>query len=85
MADCWPLACGPAGAGVARGGSVATNYQIMPGDRVFVAEDGLMAFNTYLGKVTAPIERLLGLGSLGVSATRGFQTMGRNYNRTRNF
>lgn len=69
--------------GIVRGGSAATNYQILPGDRVFIAEDNLSAFNNYLAKVTSPIERLLGLGSLGTSATRGFQTLGRNYNKNR--
>ncbi|MEN6557820.1 MAG: polysaccharide biosynthesis/export family protein [Thermoguttaceae bacterium] len=68
---------------VARGGLAATNYQILPGDRVFIAEDNVSAFNNYLAKLTMPIERLLGLGSLGASTTRTFQTMGRNYNRTR--
>jgi polysaccharide biosynthesis/export protein len=70
-------------AAITQGGSSATNYQIMPGDRVFVAEDNVVAFNTFLQKVTAPVERLLGLSSLGTSATRGFQTLGRNYNQNR--
>jgi polysaccharide biosynthesis/export protein len=70
---------------IARGGSSATNYQIMPGDRVFIAEDNVMALNNYLSKVTMPIERLLGVASLGTSATRGFQTLGRTYNRQRYF
>jgi polysaccharide biosynthesis/export protein len=69
---------------IVRGGQTATNYQILPGDRVFIAEDNVSAFNNYLAKVTAPIERLLGITSLGASATRTLQTMGRNYNRTRN-
>ena len=68
---------------ITKGGATATNYQIMPGDRVFVAEDNVTAFNTFLTKVTMPIERLLGVSSLGASATRGFQTLGRNYNRDR--
>ncbi len=70
---------------IAQGGSAATNYQIMPGDRVFIAEDNVMAFNNYLTKVTLPIERLLGVASLGTSATRGFQTLGRGYNANRQF
>ena len=70
---------------ITRGGSSATNYQIMPGDRVFIAEDNVSALSNYLAKVTMPIERLLGVSSLGASATRSFQTLGRNYNRTRNF
>jgi len=69
---------------VARGGSSATNYQVMPGDRVFIAEDNVTAFNTYLGKVVMPVERLLGIASLGASSVRGFQTLGRGYNQQRN-
>ena len=52
-------------AAITRGASTATNYQIMPGDRVFIAEDNVSAFNNYLAKVTTPIERLLGVSSLG--------------------
>jgi polysaccharide export outer membrane protein len=68
---------------IVQGGASATNYQILPGDRVFIAEDNVSAFSNYLAKLTAPVERLLGLSSLGASATRGFQTMGRHYNQTR--
>lgn len=70
---------------IARGGSSATNYQLMPGDRVFIAEDNLIATNTLISKVTAPLERLLGITSLGTSSIRGLQTLGRNYNRLRRF
>jgi polysaccharide export outer membrane protein len=70
---------------IAKGGSTATNYQIMPGDRVFIAEDNLVAFNSYVSKLTAPVERLLGIASLSTSFTRSAQTLGRNYNRLRNF
>ena len=68
---------------ITRGGSTATNYQIMPGDRVFIAEDNLVAANNWLGKLTAPVERLLGIASLGSSAGRAMETLGRDYNRTR--
>ena len=62
---------------IAQGGSAATNYQIMPGDRVFIAEDDVTAFNNFLTKLTAPVERLLGIASLGTSSIRGIQTLGR--------
>jgi polysaccharide export outer membrane protein len=68
---------------VTRGGSTATNYQILPGDRVFIAEDHLVGFNNFLGKLTAPVERLLGITGLGSSTMRGLQTMGRDYNHGR--
>ncbi len=68
---------------ITQGAQTATNYQIMPGDRLYVAEDELITFSNVVGKVTAPIERLAGIMGLGDSTIRGFQTMGRNYNRTR--
>ena len=70
-------------AAITRGGSAATNYQVMPGDRVFIADDNMVGFNNVLGKFTAPIERLLGLAGLGSSTVRGYQTMGRAYNSQR--
>jgi polysaccharide biosynthesis/export protein len=69
---------------IVRGGSSATNYQIMPGDRIFIAEDNVVAFNNFLAKLTAPIERLLGTASLGASAAQTTQTLGRKYNANRN-
>jgi len=93
-ANIWVARPTPGGAGceqilpvdydaIAKGGSAATNYQLMPGDRVFIAEDNLIAFNSYLSKLTAPVERLLGIGSLGTSFARSAQTLGRNYNKNR--
>jgi polysaccharide export outer membrane protein len=68
---------------ITEGASTATNYQLMPGDRVFVEADSMIATNTFLTKVTAPIERLLGIASLGTTFGRSAQTLGREYNRTR--
>jgi polysaccharide biosynthesis/export protein len=45
-------------------GATATNYQIMPGDRIFIEGDSTIALNNNLGKKTAPIERTLGILSL---------------------
>ena len=44
-----------------------TNYQLMPGDRVFVAEDKMVAFDTGLGKLLAPFERAMGFTLLGTN------------------
>jgi len=46
--------------GVSAMGTAGTNYQIMPGDRIFVAEDCLVAYDTHLAKVLAPMERAAG-------------------------
>ena len=49
----------------------STNYQLLPGDRVFIAEDRWIALDTQIGKITAPMERILGFSLLGVgTATR---------------
>jgi polysaccharide biosynthesis/export protein len=69
---------------ITHGGSTATNYQVMPGDRVFVAGDSMIAANNWLTKMTAPIERIFGVISLTTSTARSWQTLGREYNRQRN-
>lgn len=53
---------------VAQGASTATNYQLMPGDRLFIAQDRLTAFNTVVTKVLNPFERVFGFVSLATSA-----------------
>jgi len=68
---------------ITRGALTATNYQILPGDRVFVAEDPTLAVTNYLAKITGPFERIFGFSSLGVSTIREFQTLGRRYNQNR--
>jgi polysaccharide export outer membrane protein len=52
-------------------GATSTNYQLMPGDRVFVAEDHLIACDTRLAKLLAPLERAMGFTLLATgTATR---------------
>jgi polysaccharide export outer membrane protein len=70
---------------VTHGAESATNFQIMPGDRVFVAADQMITANNWLTKMTAPIEKLLGIASLSTSTARSAETLGREYNRTRGF
>lgn len=53
-------------------GYAMTNYQILPGDRVFIAEDKMVALDTVLGKITAPFERIMGFSLLGVGTVTRF-------------
>ena len=53
--------------GVTQRGDPVTNYQLMAGDRVYVAEDKLVATDNYLGKLIAPMNRVLGFTLLGTS------------------
>ncbi len=67
-------------------GATSTNYQLMPGDRVFVAEDSLVAMDSMVSKIISPFERIAGFVSLGtqtVSGIRFFKAQGtRNFNNT---
>lgn len=52
-------------------GSANTNFQLMPGDRLFVAQDKMVAFDNKLAKTLAPFERIMGFSLLSVgTATR---------------
>ena len=46
-------------------GDIRTNYQILPGDRLYVSEDKLVAFDTAIAKLVSPLERLFGVTLLG--------------------
>jgi polysaccharide biosynthesis/export protein len=50
----------------------STNYQLMPGDRIFIAEDHMIAFDNNLGKLLAPFERVMGFSMLGVGTLTRF-------------
>jgi polysaccharide export outer membrane protein len=51
--------------GVAQRGSTSTNYQIMPGDRIYVDSKRWVKFDTGLGRFLSPFERVLGITLLG--------------------
>lgn len=46
-----------------------TNYQLMPGDRLYIERDPLITFDTYIAKLTNPLERVLGFSLLGTGTT----------------
>ena len=58
---------------IARGGSTKTNWQLLPGDRVLIAEDRLVAFDATVNKLTAPFERMFGFILLGTQAVQTMQ------------
>jgi polysaccharide export outer membrane protein len=51
--------------GITQNGGTATNYQIMPGDRVFVQADRWRTADAVIAKILSPIERLFGVTLLG--------------------
>ena len=50
---------------ITRHASMATNYQILPGDRLVIQEDRLITADRLLAKILTPFERLLGFNLLG--------------------
>lgn len=51
-------------------GATETNFQLFPGDRVYIAADRFIAFDNVLQKIISPIERILGVTLLGASTVR---------------
>ncbi len=61
---------------ISRGGSTATNYQLMPRDRLYIAEDPYQKFTTLVFKYTQPFERLFGFVSLGTGMANQIKRFG---------
>lgn len=55
---------------VTQRGDITTNYQLLPGDRLYVSEDKLVAFDTALGKFFSPLERIFGVTLLGTQTAQ---------------
>ena len=64
--------------GITQHGITVTNYQVMPGDRIYVKAQKLVTIDTNLARILTPIERLLGVTLLGASTVNNIQ--GRNVN-----
>jgi protein involved in polysaccharide export with SLBB domain len=59
--------------GIAMRGSAATNFQMFPGDRLFIQSDCRIRADSFLGKTLAPVERLLGVTLLGSSVVNSIK------------
>ncbi len=62
---------------ITQGGATCTNYQIFPGDRIFVKGDCLVAADNYLAKLLAPVERILGVTLLTTNVVGTMQNISR--------
>jgi protein involved in polysaccharide export with SLBB domain len=60
--------------GITRRGHTRTNYQILPGDRVFIMGQPLTKFDTQLARTLSPIERLFGATLLGYTTVQTLKT-----------
>jgi polysaccharide export outer membrane protein len=61
---------------IAEAGATATNYQIFPGDRVYVKAVPLITTDTWLARIITPIERVFGVTLLGNATIHSFRNNG---------
>jgi polysaccharide export outer membrane protein len=54
-------------------GAGATNYQVYPGDRIYVGADPWIIGDSWIAKRLAPVERLLGVTFLGSSTVNSIR------------
>ncbi len=59
-------------------GATATNYQILPGDRIYVSEDPWITVDGAIAKVISPFERMMGFTILGTGMVRGLRNFNQN-------
>jgi polysaccharide export outer membrane protein len=62
--------------GITQRGEAATNYQIFPGDRVYVKAQKLITIDSTIAKILSPIERLLGVTLLGSETVNSIRNRG---------
>ncbi len=81
----------PAGAGcyeilpvdweaITEAGATETNWQLFPGDRVYVKADCWISLDNQLSKVLTPVERLFGATLLGTATVQSFRNNGNGNN-----
>jgi polysaccharide export outer membrane protein len=62
--------------GITQRGATASNYQVFPGDRIYVKADRWRTLDARVGKVLSPIERILGITLLGSETVNSIQNRG---------
>jgi polysaccharide biosynthesis/export protein len=54
-------------------GITTTNYQLLPGDRIYIAADPLISFDNFVAKLISPFERIFGFTLLGHGTVRAIE------------
>jgi polysaccharide export outer membrane protein len=66
--------------GISQHGITATNYQLLPGDRVYVKAQRLVTIDRAMARVLAPVERAFGITLLGASTVNQIAGRGQGFN-----
>jgi polysaccharide export outer membrane protein len=68
--------------GITQHGITFTNYQVMPGDRIYVKAQKLVTIDRTLARIISPFERMLGITLLGSSTVNNLKgNVGNNGNQ----
>jgi polysaccharide export outer membrane protein len=59
--------------GTSQHGITCTNYQLMPGDRVYVKAQRLVTIDRTLARIISPVERMFGITLLGASTVNNIK------------
>jgi len=62
---------------ITQDGLVRTNYQLFPGDRIYIESDCLISLDGLVTKIVTPMERIFGVTYLGARTVFQLQNMGR--------
>ncbi len=65
---------------ITQAGSTCTNYQLFPGDRIYIHSDFLICLDNAIAKVLSPIERILGVTLLTGATIQTFRNNNNNNN-----
>lgn len=57
---------------IVQDGDTTTNYQLLPGDRLYISENKLTALDNFVGRATQPFERIFGFSLLGAQTVQTF-------------
>ncbi len=62
--------------GITQHGITYTNYQVMPGDRIYVKAQRLVTIDRNLARLISPVERIFGITLLGSSTVNAIKNKG---------
>jgi polysaccharide export outer membrane protein len=66
--------------GITQQARTGTNYQLYPGDRIYVEAQPLVTIDTRLGRLLSPVERVFGVVLLGSQTVRSFRNNPNGFN-----
>lgn len=70
--------------GMTQHGITCTNYQVMPGDRIYIKAQKLVSVDRTLARIISPVERMFGITLLGTSTINNISGRGQGFGNNGN-